>query len=357
MKIPTIFIILFCNAFVGYSFHYAPTDSVGSRSIDGRRYVVHQVEAGETLFALSRKYNVTIQEIKDANSEALNSLRIGQTILVPGHQHTKTLAANGKTHTVQASETLFSVAQRYGLTVDELKQWNSISGNTIAVGQVLIVGKDDSSLASSAVNGDKRRRMHTVMQSETLYSISRQYGVSTDQLMEWNKLVDSSLKIGQVLVVGMEVSEEAVEPGNTSMLPTTAAAGEVLSDEPETSSESAAEPQAEVVEAAEQVNTTAEGLSEGISPPTQKVVQNGLAEVIDDTQNTKKYLALHREAPVGTIMQVKNEMNNQTVFVRVVGPIQPTGDNGKVILKLSRKAFDRLGAVDDRFPVELSYIP
>ena len=56
-------------------------------------------------------------------------------------------------------------------------------------------------------------------------------------------------------------------------------------------------------------------------------------------------------------MQVKNEMNNQTVFVRVVGTIPNTGDNAKVILKISKKAYDRLGAVDSRFPVELSYIP
>jgi len=87
------------------------------------------------------------------------------------------------------------------------------------------------------------------------------------------------------------------------------------------------------------------------------VVQRGMAEVIEDTQNTKKYLALHRNAPMGTIMQVKNEMNNQTVFVRVVGPIPPTGDNEKLILKISKKAYDRLGAVDNRFPVEVSYIP
>jgi hypothetical protein len=50
-------------------------------------------------------------------------------------------------------------------------------------------------------------------------------------------------------------------------------------------------------------------------------------------------------------------MNDQTVFVRVVGPIPPTGDNGKLLLKISKKAYDRLGAVDSRFPVEVSYIP
>ena len=60
---------------------------------------------------------------------------------------------------------------------------------------------------------------------------------------------------------------------------------------------------------------------------------------------------------MGTIMQIRNEMNEQIVFVRVVGAVPNTGDNDKVVVKISKKAFDRLGAVDKRFPVELSYIP
>ena len=94
-----------------------------------------------------------------------------------------------------------------------------------------------------------------------------------------------------------------------------------------------------------------------IERPAEKVVQKGFAEVIENTSDTKKYLAMHRDAPIGTIMQVRNEMNNQSVFVRIVNTIPPTGDNSKVILKISKKAYDRLGAVDSRFPVEISYIP
>jgi hypothetical protein len=97
--------------------------------------------------------------------------------------------------------------------------------------------------------------------------------------------------------------------------------------------------------------------TEEIEEAGEKIIQKGMAELVKDPTDTKKYLALHREAPIGTIMQVRNEMNNQTVFVRIVGTIPPTGDNAKVILQISKKAFDRLGAVDSRFPVELSYLP
>jgi len=66
---------------------------------------------------------------------------------------------------------------------------------------------------------------------------------------------------------------------------------------------------------------------------------------------------MHRTAPIGTIMQVKNEMNNLTVFVRVIGKLPDTGENTNVTIRISKTAYDRLGAIDKRFPVEISYIP
>src|SRR5690606_28477800 len=61
----------------------------------------------------------------------------------------------------------------------------------------------------------------------------------------------------------------------------------------------------------------------------KKVVELGMAEVIEDATDTKKYVALHRTAPIGTIMQVTNEMNSQNVFVRVIGKLPATGENDK----------------------------
>ena len=89
----------------------------------------------------------------------------------------------------------------------------------------------------------------------------------------------------------------------------------------------------------------------------KKIMESGMAEMIDPKADTNKYLALHRSAPVGTIMQVKNTMNNQVVYVRVIGKLPETGANDKVIVRLSKKAYQKLGAVDQKFRVELSYMP
>ncbi|MCZ6899056.1 MAG: muramidase-2 precursor, partial [Bacteroidetes bacterium] len=76
----------------------------------------------------------------------------------------------------------------------------------------------------------------------------------------------------------------------------------------------------------------------------------------DQYSETRKYLALHRTAPVGTIIQIKNEMNDMRVFVRVVGKFPDTGNNEKLLIKISKAAYQRLGVIDSRFPVVLSYV-
>ena len=87
----------------------------------------------------------------------------------------------------------------------------------------------------------------------------------------------------------------------------------------------------------------------------KNVRETGLAEVIEGTGNHKKYLVLHRTAPVGTIMRVRNEENDITIFARVVGKLPDTGDNSRLVIKLSKAAYDQLRAVNARFPVEVAY--
>ena len=85
--------------------------------------------------------------------------------------------------------------------------------------------------------------------------------------------------------------------------------------------------------------------------------ESGLAEVIQGTEDSKKFLALHRSLPVGTILMVKNEMNNEIVFVRVLGKLPDTGSNENIVIKISQAAYNRLKGVGQRFRVQLSYIP
>lgn len=355
MKNYIVFLFLiFFSSYQGFTFSISSADSLGVTTKGGSNYIIHEVEAGETLYELSRKYGIDVQSIKNANTESVGSLNVGQKVLIPFHK--KPLDEEGKLHTVKSSETLFSISRQYNVKVDDLKNWNNLGGNSISVGQQLVIKGGTTKISAEVphvqepANG---RNTHTVEQSQTLYSISRMYGVSADQLKEWNKLESNTLDIGQVLIVSSSVSQ-AESTSNSSMLPPVED-----NDKQEVKTEipkEAVTTEVAVIAAAGMDESSNDEL-DIIEEPVDKIVEKGFAEVIENTAETKKYLALHREAPVGTIMQVRNEMNKQSVFVRIVGRIPPTGDNSKVILKISKKAYDRLGAVDSRFPVEISYIP
>ncbi|NGP77612.1 LysM peptidoglycan-binding domain-containing protein [Balneolaceae bacterium YR4-1] len=99
--------------------------------------------------------------------------------------------AQQKTHTVESGETLFSIAQQFEVTVQKLKEWNNLQNNQLTIGQTLIVQSADQESAKT----------HTVEPQETLFSISKQYGVSIAEIKSWNNLDNNNLNVGQELII------------------------------------------------------------------------------------------------------------------------------------------------------------
>jgi murein DD-endopeptidase MepM/ murein hydrolase activator NlpD len=171
-----------------------------------------------------------------------------------------------------------------------------------------------------------------VVQGETLFSISQKYNANVKDIQSWNGLGSNSISIGQKLKVGREANSNV--PVVTSSVPV------IINNEKTNATLS--------------TTKSSESNSEA-STAYKNIKETGLAEVIEGTANHKKYLVLHKEAPVGTIMRVRNEENDITIFARVVGKLPDTGDNSKLVVKLSKAAYDQLRAVNPRFPVEVSY--
>ena len=88
----------------------------------------------------------------------------------------------------------------------------------------------------------------------------------------------------------------------------------------------------------------------------QEFNETGVAGWLED-QNSKstKYYALHRTAPIGTIIKITNRMNSSSIYVKVVGKLPDTGDNSGLIIKLSKAGAEKLGVIDERFQAELVY--
>jgi LysM repeat protein len=328
---------------VGLSFFnpQVPSDSLGIQTIDGKIFVLHKVGEKETVYGLSKRYGTTVDEVIKYNPSADAGLEIGLILKIPYVARVAVKnGSNGSTHKVAEKETLYSISRIYNVTVDEIKQWNNLSSNDLALGQVLVVKKSggtaSTTIASTAIiQPATQKGVHKVEAKETLFSISRQYNVSVDDIKKWNNLEGNELKLDQLLFVA---------PPTNGVQSTTSASSSI--------------------EKQVQTNPTRVKETPVVTPKItisedpgngDEISQSGLAELIEGTDGNRKYLALHRTAPTGTILKVRNEMNNREVFVRVMGKLPDTALTDKLIIKVSKSAYDRLGAIDPRFRVEVTY--
>jgi len=322
-------------------------DSVGFEKVNGKVLVLHEVEHNETLFGLSKKYGVQMDEILKYNPGIKSGLTEGEIIRVPYRKKTKLQKGPG-THTVHAGETLFFISRLYEVTVDEIKEWNGLTSNSIEPGQKLVIKESEAVPKDYTVTAPPPEYVensnslvyHIVTSGETLYSISRSEEVSVDSLREWNDLAGSGIHIGQQLIVGR------VELADVTTNTTTQVASKPTEEKP---------PEEVVYLNADHSRKYRDIVIDDTGFATK--TESGLAEVINGTGDSRKFLALHRSLPVGTILMVKNEMNNEIVFVRVLGKLPDTGSNENIVIKISKAAYDRLKGVGQRFRVQLSYIP
>lgn len=322
------------------------SDSLRLETVNGQTFIVHLVGDKETLFGLSKRYGVTVARILEFNPTADGGIEAGQLLKVPYVPKGRVQTAEGTIHKVQPKETLFSISRMYGVTVDDLKSWNNLRDNALNVGQdILIKKKNGATTTSTIASSPQQKKMtHTVAQGETLYSISKAYGVTVDQIKEWNGIQSNELKLSQVIYVAQPMFAPTTPQTTTT---TTAKPATTTTVTPTGTTPATTPVQAATSGSPVQISETVLG--------TDEIHELGLAELIEGTEGNRKYLALHRTAKTGSILKVRNELNNREVFVRVAGPLPNTGVNDKLVIKISKSAFDRLGGVDQKFRVEVTY--
>ncbi|MFC2123315.1 LysM peptidoglycan-binding domain-containing protein [Bacteroidota bacterium] len=317
-------------------------DSIGVEKIEGRWFLIHRVDQNETIYGLAKRYGVSSSDILNRNPEAKKGLSIGEKLEIPLRNYNPDRKSEYINHTVKLSETLYSISRQYGVSVGDLTKWNDLESNEISVGQVLVIRKGSTgviSMVSKEIDQSGRKIVHIVRSGETLFSIANKYDISLNDIRVWNSLDNNNVGIGQELIVGF-TDKEGDMPVKANTL-----AEDNIKDSRE----------GDPIKAQDipESNFEDEVGEDGF----RKITERGVASVISGSESTKKYLALHRSAPVGTIMQVRNEMNDLTVFVRVIGKLPDTGENARFLIKISKTAYERLRAVDDRFMVEITFHP
>lgn len=180
------------------------------------RWRSHRVQRGETLAEIARRYHTTGAVLRRLNDLADDRLRAGDTLLVPVAAKDAVAGAAPlapqRTHTVAAGDTLWQLARRHGVTVDELARWNGISSRApLRVGQRLVV-RNGTVIDRTAVSliDTERKIVYTVRRGDTLAGISKRYNVPVSQLQKWNGLEKKTrLRAGQRLTVHIDMLADA----------------------------------------------------------------------------------------------------------------------------------------------------
>ncbi len=261
-------------------------DSIGNEIVNGSRFVIHKLESGQTYYQLSRIYSLPVKEIIAANNN--KSLRVGDTVKIP----------RGKSSVVKPQETKVT-----------------IQTPTVAT-----------------PNNSAEITEYKVGKSETLYSIARRFQLTVDEIKRYNNLTSNNLREGMILKIPKHNSFAEEIPETPA--PIITALPEIIEEN---------QPIDDAVFKANRY---------GIREKKERGVGVWLDSLKGDGQTS---LALHKSAPIGTILKITNPMNQSVTFAKVVGKFGDNEDTQGAIVVLSKSAAASVGVLDKKFQVELAY--
>jgi len=219
--VKNLFLTFCLSLFIG-TILFAQTDSIKIEKsndkvvIGGQIYFVHIVKKGETLYSLSKAYEVSQKEIAKENPEIFLGLIVGQALKIPFN---KTEIGNNNIqdtdnfiyHRVKRSQTLYSLSRKYNISQEDIIRHNPSARYGINVDQIIKIPKtgyvaEEISVPQTKSNADTIRLTdqfiyHDVKSKETIYSLTRLYNISEELLYDLNPFLSDGLKVGQLLKI------------------------------------------------------------------------------------------------------------------------------------------------------------
>jgi LysM repeat protein len=280
----------------------APVDSVGVENLDGKKVILHKLDPKDNYYSIGRRYNVKPGDIIKFNSNA--PLKIGNIIKVPTERSF-----------VEASRP--AAVQQKPAPV----QQKPVTPAPTPVQQQ----------QQAPANAGLATQQYKVSAGETLYSISKRFNSTVEDITKLNGLTSTTVTPGQVIQVKSNTADAAppvVNPvakrDSTNYVSSQDSADRKL------------------------MNANRYGLFEKN--------EKGVATWIDDTSlDPNKKLVLHRTAPIGTVIKITNPMTNRTTFAKVVGRFSDSETTKDVILVMTKNVAESIGALDKRIHVTISY--
>jgi len=169
-----------------------------------KKQIYHTVRRGESLTLIANRYNVSISDLKEWNNLRTSHLRIGQRLRILSSSE-KSSFASGRSreqnyYVVRRGETLSDISRKFRISINDIKEWNNLKGNRVVAGQRLVISPDVDKVSK----GDrvfKKRSYHSVKPGETLSTIAQRYKMSVAELKRINNIRNNKIRVGQKLLV------------------------------------------------------------------------------------------------------------------------------------------------------------
>lgn len=162
--------------------------------------VTYVVQKGDSLWSIANANNTTVDEIANLNDLGSNTIYVGQVLQIPNSGNNTVIPDTNLTYNVQSGDTLYSIALKYNTTPVAIMKKNNLTNNLLTVGQTLIIPNDVESTGDNQDQTDTENT-YIVQKGDSLYSISRKFGITIDALKNNNNIVDNTLIVGQELKI------------------------------------------------------------------------------------------------------------------------------------------------------------
>ena len=146
---------------------------------------IYTVQTGDSLWLIANKNGVSVDDIKNANNLTSNTLQIGQILIIPG----KKTSTKEITYVVKKGDSLWLIANKFDTTVEKIKSVNNLTNNTLQIGQILTIPSSTEFFT------------YTVKKGDNLWLIAKNYNTTVDNIKKLNNLTSNTLQINQKLIL------------------------------------------------------------------------------------------------------------------------------------------------------------
>lgn len=353
----------------------------------------HTVQQGETLFSISQQYGVSVGELKEWNNLQSNDLTLGQVLVVVPHENDERII-----HEVQAGEALFGISRQYNVTIAEIQEWNDLESTNLEAGMELVIypqsepqesqpsiddleqmdEEERTSIVERYSESAAESETYTVKSGDTLYGIARQHDMTITELRQINNLQDDVLRVGQRIAVKKVQTAPSIAEGAENSTPQGKFATYRVQQNENTRTVLDKFNMTRVEFEALNPGMSADNISSGqqitvLLPPTRNfdnpylpdanLEDLGTVPVMSYSENDKaapttsgelynpeQLSAAHSNMALGNIIFIENPSNGKGIFVRINDRHSGEG------LKLSQKAFNMLEFSSIEQPVVTIYL-